>query len=155
MVGHELTHALSVWLCGGRVKKLKVNAKGGYVVVSKTNTLITLSPYFFPFYAGLWVLGYGTGNTIFGWEAGRAWFHFGLGIAYAFHLSLTAYILRVRQPDLAAEGWVFSAMIIWLGNILVLLLAVPLLTRVVTLSTVFSWSLDRTGRFLSGLVRLF
>ena len=51
--GHELTHALWTWLFGGRVKKMKVTSAGGHVVVSKTNFLIALAPYFFPLYAVL------------------------------------------------------------------------------------------------------
>ena len=45
--GHELTHALWVWLFGGSVKKFKVTSDGGHVIVDKTNFLIALSPYFF------------------------------------------------------------------------------------------------------------
>ena len=155
VVGHEFTHALWTWLCGGRVKKFRASAKGGHVVVTKTNTLITLSPYFFPFYAVLWILVFFVGEALFGWRHLRPWFHFGLGGTYAFHITLTAHILRLRQPDLDGEGWVFSAVVIWLGNVLGLLLAVPLLTRAVTLSTAFGWAFDRTGRFLTGLPRLF
>lgn len=155
VVGHEFTHALSVWLCGGRVKKMKINAKGGYVTVTKTNSLITLSPYFFPIYAVLWALIFFAGDALLGWRHLRPWFHFGLGTTYAFHVTLTAYILRIRQPDLDREGWIFSAMVIWLGNVLGLLLALPLLTRIVPLSTALGWAFDRTGRFLTGLPRMF
>ena len=50
--GHELTHALWAWLFGGRVKKMKVTSDGGHVVISKTNFLIVLAPYFFPVICG-------------------------------------------------------------------------------------------------------
>ena len=46
--GHEFTHALWTWLFGGRVKKMKVRSSGGHVLISKTNFLIALAPYFFP-----------------------------------------------------------------------------------------------------------
>jgi hypothetical protein len=51
--GHELTHALWAWLFGGQVKKMKVSSAGGQVVVSKSNFLIVLAPYFFPLYTAL------------------------------------------------------------------------------------------------------
>ena len=51
--GHELTHALWTWLFGGQVKKMKVTSAGGHVVISKTNFVIALAPYFFPLYAVL------------------------------------------------------------------------------------------------------
>ncbi len=44
--GHELTHALWTWLFGGKVKKMKVTSDGGHVIISKTNFLIALAPYF-------------------------------------------------------------------------------------------------------------
>ena len=55
--GHELTHALWTWLMGGRVKQFKATSKGGHVIVTKTNFLIALAPYFFPVYAVLVVAG--------------------------------------------------------------------------------------------------
>src|SRR5256885_1172511 len=42
--GHELTHALTTWAFGGKVKSLKVTSKGGHVVVSKINFVIALAP---------------------------------------------------------------------------------------------------------------
>ena len=149
VVGHELTHALWALLCGGKVKKFKASAKGGHVVVTKTNLLITLSPYFFPLYAVLWAGFFLLGNAVFGWRPWLPWFHFGLGAAYAFHVTLTAHILRTRQPDLESEGWVFSAVIIWLGNALTLLIALPLLTRVIPLLTAWGWVFNRVGRILT------
>src|SRR5687767_11961642 len=49
--GHELTHAVWTWLFGGKVKKFKATPRGGHVIITKTNFLIGLSPYFFPLYA--------------------------------------------------------------------------------------------------------
>jgi hypothetical protein len=151
VVGHELTHAIWAWLCGGRVKSFRVNAKGGSVTVSRSNPLIVLAPYFFPFYAVLWALAWGVGTWLGHWERFLPWFHFGLGFTYAFHVTLTAHILRVRQPDLAVEGWFVSAIVIWLGNVLVLLLTLPGLMGEVSLWTALRWWLDRTGRFLMWL----
>jgi hypothetical protein len=151
VVGHELTHALWALLCGGKIKRFKATSRGGHVVVTKTNLLITLSPYFFPLYACLWVLFFLTGDAIFGWRAWLPWFHIGLGAAYAFHLTLTAHILRTRQPDLESEGWVFSAVFIWLGNATVLLVALPALTRVMPLWSALTLAMDRIGRMFTGI----
>ncbi len=46
--GHELTHALWVWLMGGRVSRFRVSREGGHVITSKANFWIALAPYFFP-----------------------------------------------------------------------------------------------------------
>ena len=142
VLGHELTHALTTWLCGGKVKRLKVTSEGGHVVVTKNNFVIALAPYFFPLYAALVVCGFGCGHLIWGWTAYVAWFHLLLGAAYAFHLTLTWHILQTRQSDITSQGYVFSAVIIFLGNIGVLLIGIPLLTNVPVLSSLDWWLRD-------------
>jgi hypothetical protein len=155
VVGHELTHALWAWLCGGRVKSFRATARGGEVVVTKSNPLIVLAPYFFPLYAVLWAVFWAVASWLGDWNAYRPWFHFGLGFTYAFHVTLTAHILRVRQPDLDVEGWLVSSVVIWLGNVLVLLVALPGLTGQVSLWTALRWWVERTGRFLLWLTSAF
>src|SRR4051794_1846627 len=72
--GHEFTHALWTWLFAGKVKKLKVSSKGGHVVVTKSNFLIALAPYFFPLYVILVVLAFTVGNLIWNWSPYVVWF---------------------------------------------------------------------------------
>jgi hypothetical protein len=149
--GHELTHALWAWAFGGRVKRFQFSRKGGHVVVTKSNFLIVLAPYFFPLYAILVVMLFGLGHLLFGWQAQRVWFHLLLGAAYSFHLTLTWHILQTRQSDITSQGYLFSTVVIFLGNILVLLIGLPLLTAQVGLVTVFSWWLQSTARLLQAL----
>jgi hypothetical protein len=148
VVGHELTHAIWVWLCGGKVKKFKVSSKGGSVVVSKSNFLIALAPYFFPIYAVLLVLVFLAGHLVWNWSALTPWFHLLLGAAYAFHVTLTVQVLQTRQSDITSQGYVFSAVVIFLGNVLVLMVAVPLLTGRTGLLTVLGWWMQDTGGIL-------
>ncbi len=152
--GHELTHALWTWLFGGRVKKFKATSEGGHVVVSKNNFLITLAPYFFPLYVAIVVLVFMVGHWIWGWTRYAVWFHLLVGAAYAFHVTLTCHTLRTRQSDITQQGRFFSAVIIWLGNVMVLLLGVPLVTARVGLLTALKWCLEYTGEVLYGLGRL-
>ena len=126
--GHELTHALWTWLFGGSVKDMKISSEGGHVIVSKHNFLIVLAPYFFPLYAILVVLAYLLGNCLWDWQPYRVWFHLALGAAYAFHVSLTWHVLQTQQSDITSQGWIFSAVIIFMGNLTWLLLGVPLIT---------------------------
>jgi hypothetical protein len=73
------------------------------------------------------------------------WFHLLLGAAYAFHVTLTWHILKTEQSDITQHGYIFSCVIIFLGNVAVLLLGVPLVTgRGGVLAALGSW-LQCTG----------
>jgi hypothetical protein len=136
---HELTHVLWTWLCGGKVSRFKASAKGGQVVVSKTNFAIVLAPYFFPFYVVVVVGLFGLGNLVWDWRPYLMGFHLLVGVAYAFHLTLTWHILETDQSDISSQGYLFSAVVIFLGNITVLLLGLPLLTGQVGVGTTLGW----------------
>ena len=153
VLGHELTHAVWAWLFGAEVRRLKVTSNGGHVVITKTNFLIALAPYFFPLYAVLVVVVYVIGHLIWNWHQFLALFDLFLGAAYAFHLTLTAHILKTRQTDITDQGYLFSAVIIFLGNVSVLLLGIPLLAEKVSVSTALHWWLQRTGGVFHQIAR--
>jgi hypothetical protein len=155
VVGHELTHALWVWLFGGSVKQFKADARGGHVIVDKNNFLISLAPYFFPLYAVLVVAGFAVGHLIWNWQGYLPWFHLLVGAAYAFHVSLTVHILKTQQSDITSQGYLFSAVVIFLGNALVLLIGIPLLTAKVDLLAMFGWWFEDTGRLIQRLEKMF
>lgn len=137
--GHELTHVLWTWLLGGQVKKFKASAKGGHVVVTKNNFVIALAPYFFPLYAFLVVLVFLAGQWLWNWQAYAVWFHLLLGASYGFHVTLTWHILKNTQSDITEQGYLFSGVIIFLGNVGLLLLAIPLLAKQVDALTALHW----------------
>jgi hypothetical protein len=149
--GHELTHALWTWIFGGRVKKMKVSSEGGHVVISKSNFVIALAPYFFPFYAVLVIAGFAIGHGFWNWADYLVWFHLAVGAAYAFHVTLTWHALKTRQSDITSQGYLFSAVIIFLGNTGVLLLGLPLLTAKVGFLNALGWWLENTGHILNWL----
>jgi hypothetical protein len=150
--GHEFTHALWTWLFGGRVKKFKATAQGGYVVTTKTNFLIALAPYFFPVYVVLVLVLFGLGHWLWNWSRYTVFCHLFIGAAYAFHLTLTFHILKTRQTDITSQGYLFSATIIFIGNILVLLVGVPVLTARLSVLTALQWwwadTVNLMGRLL-------
>ena len=137
------------------MKKFKATASGGHVIVSKSNALIALAPYFFPLYAVLVVSVFAIGHLLWNWKGYLPWFHLLVGAAYAFHVSLTWHILKSRQSDITDQGYLFSAVVIFLGNIIVLLVGIPLLTARVDLLTMLGWWLECTGEVLHRLGRLF
>jgi len=151
--GHELTHAFWTLIFGGKLKRFKATSKGGHVVVSKDNFLIFLSPYFFPIYAIIIVVCYVIGGLIWDFERYRAIFHILLGIAYAFHITFTINALQTEQSDIKSQGTFFSLVIIFIGNILVLIIALPVLSGFSIITTLRFWlimSLDAYRWLLIG-----
>lgn len=134
VLGHELTHALFVYLCGGKVTAFKVDRSGGHIVTNRNNVLISLSPYFFPLYSTLAILIFAIaglfvdlaaihpnailfGHVSFSWS----WLLFLLiGFTWAFHFTFTAWMISKDQPDLKQNGTFFSLTFIYLINLLIL-----------------------------------
>ncbi|HEY1171789.1 MAG TPA: hypothetical protein VGH19_10490 [Verrucomicrobiae bacterium] len=154
VVGHEMTHAIWTWIFGGRVKKMKVTSKGGHVIVTKSNFIISLAPYFFPFYAFLLLIVFGAGHLIWGWSKYWVVFHLLLGIAYAFHVTLTIHVLQTEQSDITEHGYLFSIVIIYLGNVLLPLFSLPPLTGKVAFGEMIGWCLRLTGDVFVKISRL-
>jgi hypothetical protein len=154
VVGHELTHALWTWLQGGRVKRFKASSNGGHVIVSRSNFVVALAPYFFPVYAVLVVALFLAGDLIWNWRHYLVWFHLLLGAAYSFHVTLTWHILKHEQSDITEQGYIFSAVIIFLGNVAVLLLGIPLLAATMDVLTALGWWLECTGQVVQRIGRV-
>ena len=128
VLGHELTHVVWSFAFGGRLKKFRVGSQGGQVVVTKSNFFVALAPYFFPLYAILVVFVFGTVNYFWPQPKATPVFHLILGAAYAFHVTWTAAILKTEQSDITGQGYLFSTVIIALGNFIVLILGIALLS---------------------------
>lgn len=128
ILGHELTHALWGIFFGARPSDLRVTLKGGSVKLTKTNFLITLAPYFFPFYTFLTVL---VALGVYAFSRPLPvlplWM-FSVGFTWAFHVVFTIEILLQRQPDVMTYGRVFSWTFIFIVNILVVLIALAVMT---------------------------
>jgi len=118
VLGHELTHALWGLLFGARVGRMKVSAKGGSVMLSKTNAWISLAPYFFPFYTMVVAGAYALASCFVEPGRGRLVFLFLVAYTWGFHITFTFGALRARQPDVMENGRVFSWVVIWLANVL-------------------------------------
>ena len=152
--GHELTHAVWTWLMGGQVKKFKASASGGHVIVTRNNFLIALAPYFFPIYSVALAILFVAGNRFWNWQLFLPWFHLLLGASYAFHLTLTWHILKSSQSDITEQGYLFSAVVIFLGNVVVLLLAIPLLASQVSVPNAFRWWYESTAQVVSQIAAM-
>ncbi len=133
VLGHELTHAFFIFLCGGKVSGFKVTQEGGYVITNKTNILIALSPYFVPFWSvialGLSYLLRLAVDIPFHTEV----LYYMIGFSWTFHLVWTLWMIPRDQPDLKENGSFFSLTIIYLANILLLALLLCLSPSGITL----------------------
>ena len=120
--GHELTHAIWGLLFCARPSRLKVTDRGGSVNLIKTNFLITLAPYFFPFYTfaiiiAAWITSFFL-NPV---PMLPLWIFF-IGFSWAFHIFFTFESLMQRQPDITVYGRMFSWPFIFIANVLILIL---------------------------------
>lgn len=81
-------------------------------MVTKTNFLIALAPYFFPLYAVIIILIFLGVQQFRDLKYHLVWFHLLAGAGYAFHLTLTWYVLQTRQSDITDQGYLFSWVVI-------------------------------------------
>lgn len=118
--GHELTHAVWVWMMGGRVHKFHVSRNGGHILADKTNTWIALAPYFFPIYSLLVIGLYGVIALFTDVTPYCRILYAAVGATWAFHLSFTVWMIPKGQPDLTYGGTFFSLVLIYTLNLLIL-----------------------------------
>jgi hypothetical protein len=117
VLAHELSHAVWGLLMGARVSKLRVTDKGGSVMVSKTNFLITLAPYFFPFYTVLVLIAYALVSFFVKTDTYEPFWLALVGLSWGFHLTFTITTLMEHQPDIAEHGRLFSYVVIYILNL--------------------------------------
>jgi hypothetical protein len=129
VLGHELTHAFWALLMGARVSNLEVGKTGGQVETTKMNWLIALAPYFFPFYAMLFMLLFFIAHLI--WNL-TPWFwvlFLLVGFGWSFHVTFTLMLLfTTGQPDVKSQGYLFSAVVIYTMNLLTMLVTATALS---------------------------
>lgn len=112
--GHEMTHAFWGIFFGAKIKELRVNKNSGFVKLTKSNFIIRLSPYFFPFFTFIVM-----SLTIFFKPGYFNLVLFFTGFTLALHIVSTLESLKNRQPDIYKTGLVFSLPIIYVSNLAV------------------------------------
>jgi len=139
VLGHELTHAIWGLLFGAVPSRLRISESGGSVNLTKSNMLITLAPYFFPFYTFVVVIAAIVTYAFFRPLPWLPLWMFMVGFTWAFHVLFTIETLSQRQPDVKLYGRVFSWVFIFLANVALVL---------VFLAAVTSLSFAQLGGFL-------
>ena len=127
--GHELTHAIWVWMMGGRVSHFEVRRDGGHILTDTHNFWIALAPYFYPIYSIAVIAVYGAisifydlagSGLVFLWTTPLQWLFLALGITWGFHMSFTCWMIPKGQTDLTYHGTFFSLIVIYVVNLLLL-----------------------------------
>ena len=143
VLGHELTHALWGLLFGAKPSDLRVGAEGGSVRLSKSNLLITLAPYFFPFYTFIVVVAALLTYAFLRPLPFMPLWMFLVGFTWAFHVLFTIETLTQRQPDIKLYGRMFSWVFIFLVNAFIVM-AWLAVTTPLTFPQLFGFLAHRT-----------
>jgi hypothetical protein len=153
--GHEFTHALWVWMMGGRVTRFRVSRDGGHIVTTKSNFWIALAPYFFPLYSIVAIAAYGGLSLFYNVEPYGRLLYAIIGVTWAFHFTFTCWMIPKNQSDLSDHGTFFSLVVIYLMNLLLLSIMLVLAARQVTLPDLGSDLLRNIASFSHWVVDLF
>lgn len=159
--GHELTHALWVWLMGSRVSRFRVGREGGHVVTNRTNFWIALAPYFFPIYSILAIATYGALSIFYNVQPYGRLLYAVIGVTWAFHLTFTCWMIPKNQTDLRDHGTFFSLVVIYLLNLTLLSVMLILASSHITfasfgadfgknLGNFSQWAAELSARFVHG-----
>jgi hypothetical protein len=152
--GHELTHAVWVWLMGGRVSRFRVGSDGGHVVTSKANFWIALAPYFFPIYSILTIAVYGGLSFFLNMQPYGRLLYAAIGVTWAFHFTFTCWMIPKNQTDLTEQGTFFSLVVIYLMNLLLLSVMLILASPRITFESFGTDLLTNLGNFVEWMVAL-
>jgi len=128
VLGHELTHALWGLFFGARPSDFRVAASGGSVRLTRSNVLITLAPYFFPFYTFVVIVAALITYAFLRPLPCLPLWMFLIGFTWAFHVLFTLETLTQRQPDVKLYGRIFSWTVIFLANVALVLVWLALTT---------------------------
>ena len=152
--GHELTHALWVWLMGGRVSGFRVAREGGHIVTDRNNFWIALAPYFFPIYSLIVIGAYGALGLFFDVKPYGRLLYTLIGVTWAFHFTFTCWMIPKKQTDLTDHGTFFSLVVIYLMNLALLSVMLVLASNQITFAD-FAHDLvanaEKFTRWFSGL----
>ena len=153
--GHEFTHALWVWMMGGKVSKFHVSSDGGHIISDKHNFWIALAPYFFPLYSIAIIAAYGGASPFWNLEPYHRWLYALIGITWAFHISFALWMIPKGQSDLTYYGTFFSLVIIYLMNLLVLTVLLVIASPHVTCRALGREWLGNAETLSEGALQLF
>jgi hypothetical protein len=128
VLAHEMSHVLAAWISGQHADQLKVGANGGSVRVSQSNLFIALAPYMLPFYSLLLFAFHLLASLWWDPRLWSAYLPLAFGFTWSFHITFTLLALSRKQSDLHPYGLLGAFPVILLGNLLILVVALSVIT---------------------------
>ena len=116
VLGHEMTHAIFVYCFLGWVSGFRFGPTGGYILTNRSNIVIALSPYCFPFWSVLGIGSFVVVDRFLPIPHREAMLLVLVGMTWTFHIIWTLWMIPRDQPDLQENGTLFSLTVIFLAN---------------------------------------
>jgi len=151
ILGHELTHAVAVWILGGKVFGIKVSSKGGSVHTDRSSFFVSLAPYLFPFYTIVISLAYLLSSLFLNLSHLAPYFLFTVGFTLSFHIVMTVEFLKIKQPDIIKSGYVFSMLFIYIVNLNLLAVILSWVFSGFSLETFYTASINTGINFYQSI----
>ena len=131
-------------------------------MTNRNNFWIALAPYFFPLYSILAIAAYGVLSLFLNVQPYGRLLYAVIGATWAFHFTLTCWMIPKNQTDLSDQGTFFSLVLIYLMNLMLLsvmlVLASPQITfaafgadLLTNVSNFSQWVVDLFNRFSQGV----
>ena len=98
----------------------RVEKNWGHVKTDTVNWWITLSPYFIPLYALIWIGIWFSVSFYYPLTPINWLLYLGIGLSWGFHLTFTISMIMEGQSDIKSQGFLFSMVIILLFNFLLI-----------------------------------
>lgn len=124
IIAHEFTHAFFALITFHKVNKISLNPddSGGHMAFKgKGNWLITISPYFFPFLAFVYMIGVSIYVKFFPLNLTISYILTGfLGYFLGYHFDTVGSQIHDKQTDLSKVGYPFCVMFLPSANLWIL-----------------------------------
>jgi hypothetical protein len=142
VLGHEAAHAIATFICGGKVRSLRISGRGGGILTNKSNFFVALFPYFFPIYTILLWLVYFLFSLFRNMKKLAPQFLFLMGFTLTMHIIMTIESMKIKQGDIFKTGYLFSVSLIFILNVLLVGFILSLVFQDFSFASFFNFSIS-------------
>jgi hypothetical protein len=113
-----------------------------------------LAPYVFPLYSVLAIATYGLLSLFYNVQGYGPLLYAVIGATWAFHFTFTCWMIPKKQTDLSDHGTIFSLVLIYLMNLMLLSGMLILASPQITVANFVADLVANTGNFSQSMVGL-